>query len=335
MAKTPQPKKTKAEQVSLSDFGVGGDAPTLNKSAPSKSAPKFDKRSLDDVMLAMDVVDTLRSDAVLLERDLNADEREQQLVDRLKVIYNNQGIDVPQRILREGVKALDDDRFAYTPYKGGFVSKAYISRGRWGKPALVGLTMIAFAVAAEYALIEMPKKREIKRIERVLNEDVPETLALAKTPEIRSRITALSAEGAAALKAKDTGEAKDISDALSALGTDLNQNYIVRIVSRPGESSGVFRIPDDAPNARNYYLIVEGIDVRGKTVNILVNSEEDQKSKRVKIWGVRVPFAVYQSVSADKRDDQIIQNAVIGVKKRGFLKPEYKIETDGSRILDW
>ncbi len=305
------------------------------KSTQNASAPRFDKRRMDDVMLAMDVVDTLRNDAVLLEQDLNAGEREQQLVDRLKIIYKNQGIDVPERILREGVKALDEERFAYTPMQAGFFAKAYISRGRWGKPVLVALGMIGFAVAAEYAFIEMPKKREIKRIEQVLDMDVPEILALAKTPALKTRISTLRDDGMAALKAKDSREAKNISDALTALGDDLNQNYIVRIVSRPGESSGVFRIPDDAPETRNYYLIVEGIDARGQTVNILVNSEEDQKSKRVSVWGVRVPYRVYQNVSADKRDDQIIQNAVIGVKKRGFLKPTYTIETDGSQILDW
>jgi len=325
LAKAPKFADAEIEPVQLSDFA----------SRLVTSEPKFAKRRLDDVMLAMDVVDTLRSDAVLLEQDLNASEREQQLVDRLKIIYKNQGIDVPERILREGVKALDEERFAYTPIKGGFFAKVYISRGRWGKPVLVALGMIGFAVAAEYAFIEMPKKREIKRIEQVLNIEVPEVLALAKTPQLKTRIATLRDAGVAALKAKDSREAKNISDALSALATDLNQNYIVRIVSRPGESSGVFRIPDDAPKARNYYLIVEGIDARGQTVNVNVNSEEDQKSKRVTIWGVRVPYRVYQSVSADKRDDQIIQNAVIGVKKRGFLKPDYKIETDGSQILDW
>jgi len=333
LAKNPQPSNSQPGQVSLSDFGARNDEP-----APYEAAPKFNKRKLDDVMLAMDVVDTLRSDAVLLEQDLSANEREQQLVDRLKVIYKNQGIDVPERILREGVKALDEERFAYEPYKGGFFSKIYISRGRWGKPTIVALGMIGFAVTAQYALIEMPKKHEAKRIEQVLSADVSDMLKLAQTPEVQSRIRTLQADGQLALKTKNTSEAKNIAEALDNLNTDLNQNYIVRIVSRPGESSGVFRIPPNSPEGRNYYLIVEGIDARGNTVTVLVNSEEDQKSERVKIWGVRVPLAVYQSVSADKRDDQIIQNAVIGVKKRGFLKPDYKIETintGGSRILDW
>jgi len=177
-------------------------------------------------MLAMDVVDTLRNDAVLLEQDLNASEREQQLVDRLKVIYKNQGIDVPERILREGVKALDEERFAYKPYKGGFFSKIYISRGRWGKPVLVALAMIAFAVAAEYALIEAPKKREAKRIEQVLSTDVSDMLKLAQTPDIKSRIRTLQADGQLALKTKNISEAKLISETLDNLNGDLNQKKL-------------------------------------------------------------------------------------------------------------
>src|SRR5262249_56235602 len=72
-------------------------------------------QKLDDVMIAMDVVDTLRHREDLVARELNEEGREGELVARLRQIYRDQGIDVPDRVLAEGVKALQDNRFLYPP----------------------------------------------------------------------------------------------------------------------------------------------------------------------------------------------------------------------------
>ena len=60
---------------------------------------------LDDVMLAMDVVDTIRHQELIVERELNSEERRKQLVARLKSLYAAQGLDVPEHVLAEGVAA--------------------------------------------------------------------------------------------------------------------------------------------------------------------------------------------------------------------------------------
>jgi hypothetical protein len=66
---------------------------------------------LDDVMLAMDVVDTLRRKQRLVEQELDVAGREQDLKQRLRKIYAAQGIEVTDAILEEGVAALKEDRF--------------------------------------------------------------------------------------------------------------------------------------------------------------------------------------------------------------------------------
>ena len=48
-------------------------------------------------------------------RELNEEGREAELIDRLRQIYRDQGIEVPDHMLAEGVKALKDSRFVYTP----------------------------------------------------------------------------------------------------------------------------------------------------------------------------------------------------------------------------
>ena len=66
-------------------------------------------------MLAMDVVDTLRHNQDLVARELNGEARETQLIDKLRELYHQQGIEVSDAILREGVAALGESRFVYTP----------------------------------------------------------------------------------------------------------------------------------------------------------------------------------------------------------------------------
>ena len=70
-------------------------------------------RPLDDVMIAMDVVDTLRHDRRILERELNDERRRAELIERLRNLYKGQGIEVPDSILEEGVRALEERRFVY------------------------------------------------------------------------------------------------------------------------------------------------------------------------------------------------------------------------------
>ena len=107
-----------------------------------------DKNKLDDVLLAMDVVDTMRHREQLVLTELDAGAREAALLARLRDIYAAQGIDVPERILKEGVKALEEKRFQYEPPKpslGVTLARIYITRDRWLAP-------VAFALVAVMAL---------------------------------------------------------------------------------------------------------------------------------------------------------------------------------------
>src|SRR5690606_33583734 len=102
---------------------------------------------LDEVMLAMDVVDTLRHRQDLVTRELDGAAREKQLIERLRSIYHQQGIEVPDHILKEGVSALAESRFTYVPPAPGLgttLARLYVGRKRWGKP--VGAALLALLV---------------------------------------------------------------------------------------------------------------------------------------------------------------------------------------------
>jgi len=296
---------------------------------------------LDEVMLAMDVVDTLRHNERLVERELSTEQRDQALIQRLREIYTAQGIEVTDRALKAGVKALKEQRFKYTPPPASFqtwLATVYVKRDRWGKPLLFGLALIlvvglGYRVGTSYwesqqASVVAEASGLLAGVDEAIRRVARDETALEAAQTIRAR-------GEAALA---TGDAKEIESALAALQTlkaSLEQEYVVRIVSRPGEMSGVFRIPADNPSAKNYYLIVEAIGSDGKALPLPTTSEEDGSTKTVEQWGLRVNERDYAAVAADKQDDGIIQNRDIGIKERGLLEPRYTIVIPGGAITAW
>ena len=116
---------------------------------------------------------------------------------------------------------------------------------------------------------------------------------------------------------------------------DIKTGYELRIVSRPGERSGVWRVPDANPDARNYYIIVEAVSNNGQKLELPITNEEDGRTYYVKKWGLRVDKEVWERVAADKKDDGIIQNNLFGIKRSGSSTPDYLMETIGGAITSW
>ena len=121
---------------------------------------------LDDIMLAMDVVDTLRHRDHLVARELSEDKREAQLIERLREIYRGQGIEVSDDILHEGVKALKENRFIYSPPAPGLnvtLAKLYVRRGRIGKIAGAAFLMLALVWGGWLVGYKWPQRRAVGR----------------------------------------------------------------------------------------------------------------------------------------------------------------------------
>ena len=293
---------------------------------------------LDDVMLAMDVVDTLRHRERIIERELKADDREQHLTERLREIYASQGIEVSDEVLAQGVRALREERFTYAPPEPGLgrsLAMAYVTRGRWGK-WVGGTAAVLTAVLLSYQLlVRGPELRSIEALPTELQVAHQSVIDVAAEPEALSEAMAMASEGEAALERRDYDEAREAVAELRDLHGRLERQYELRVVSRPGELSGVWRIPDDNAAAQNYYLIVEPIAADGSTFALPVRNEEDGRIYTVSRWGLRVDEETFQSVARDKQDDGIIQQAVVGVKRRGELEPEYTVPTTGAAITDW
>ena len=416
------------------------------------------KVQMDDIMLAMDVVDTLRRRQALVDHELDSAARDQQLAEKVKAIYAAQGIEVTDETIAAGVQALRDERFAYHPPPPGLLTRLahlYVNRGTWGKRAGMGLAALLAAWGIHYGTVTLPQKNAARAEAEQLNQSItsatltttmsadrlkrlrlqlqqqptPASTSLratadatrrdataeldkaeqlldsakklgqiatlpdsadstaktkaqqqlaarqkllrqanalldssenkitllatldrlpadlkryqlaiadvAKEKKAKTLATQLYQSGVTALKKGDIDTARIHLSDLKDLLDQLQQDYVLKIVSRPGERSGIWRSPDVNSKARNYYLIVEAIDRKGRKLKLPVTSEENGKVREVTKWAVRVGASAYNRVAADKQDDGIIQNNSVGIKRAGYLKPEYQINTTGRAITQW
>jgi hypothetical protein len=304
------------------------------------------KLPLDDVMMSMDVVDTIRHDQRIAEREINDETRRDQLIQRLREIYRGQGIEVPDNILEEGVRALEERRFVYEPPPASLsvtLARLYVTRARWGR--LLGGGMLAalalwFAWSAFYA---WPRAREAAAARTELAQLLPEQLnklfstidAETASTDVEAKAQQIRDVGLTAASSGKAAPAREAVAEMTALLDELRLAYDIKIVSRPGELSGLWRIPKVNPQARNYYLIVEAIDSVGRVLELPVTNEETGSREKVKKWAVRVSETAFDTIQADKRDDGIIQRAVIGTKRRGELEPQWRLETLGAALTQW
>lgn len=297
-------------------------------------------------MLAMDVVDTLRHRQDLAVRELGTDAKERQLIDKLRDIYHQQGIEVPDHILKEGVAALQESRFVYDPPPPGFgtsLARLYVSRKKWGKP--VGAALIALLVlGVGYFGVWQPYQNSVAEAARIeLAEGLPAQMdALYQTifEETKVQQAVLDAEALrthgktyAAEGSREEAE-KAVAD-LTALRDQLRLDYTLRVVNRAGVQSGFWTIPDVNTEATNYYIVVEALDADGQALNLPILNEENGETEVVNTWGLRVPESVYDAVAADKQDDGIIQLNQVGRKSYGFLEVEYSLPVLGGAVTQW
>ena len=285
-------------------------------------------------MLAMDVVDTLRRKKRLVEQELDVAGREQDLKQRLRKIYSAQGIEVTDAILDEGVRALKEDRFVYKPPPDSFgvkLARLYVNRGVWGKWVVGALAGLAIGLVAWQMLVVAPRDALPRDLEALHAEVVD----LAQQDSADQRADGLFATARQALRDGDTDRAQALFRELKGMRDQLEANYRIQVVNRPGERSGVWRVPDVNQSARNYYIIVEAVGADGARLRLPIKNEETGQTELVNEWGVRVDKRVFDRVAEDKRDDGIIQQDIVGHKAAGRLEPDYEVPTTGAAITRW
>jgi hypothetical protein len=294
----------------------------------------------------MDVVDTLRHDRRIVERELNDESRREDLIERLRRIYAEQGIEVSDAILAEGVRALEEDRFRYSPPEPGFAStlaRFYVTRHQWGRYVIGALGVIVAFFAVNYFLHTRPAQLREQAVREELSDRLPQRLrklaadikSEAEDPSLAERASGVMQAGLNAARSGDAQPARQAESELTDMLEKLRRVYEIRIVSRAGELSGLWRTPSVNPDSYNYYLVVEAIGPDGKVIPLPIENEETGKRETVRTWAKRVTRGVLERVRDDKADDGIIRNPVVGRKQRGRLEPDWTVDVAGGAITRW
>ena len=289
---------------------------------------------LDEVMMAMDVVDTLRRRERLVTTELAETDRREDLKKRLRDIYDAQGIKVSDATLEEGVQALAENRFVFDPPRNSLavrLARLYVTRDRWGKWVLGGIAVLIAAVFFYIVTVAGPNRA----LPGQINAAYDSIAAATQEADALAQAAELQAIGTQAAAVGQTGDARQALAQLEQMRDLINLSYTLQVVNKPGLNTGVWRVPDANTGARNYYIIVEALDATGRPVQVPVVNEETGQTQSVSMWGLRVDEAVFEQIAADKGDDGIIQNNEFGRKARGQLVPEYFFPTSGAAITSW
>jgi len=293
--------------------------------APTDAGPSA---RLDDVMLAMDVVDTLRHRDEWVSREIDEAGREADLMARLRAIYAGQGIQVSDAVLVQGIRALDESRFVYTPPEPNLATSLallWVERNRYLKAAAALVLLVAALAGAYYETRVRPLRQTASALEAAHSEAVAE----AAGPAGRERADRLLDAGAAALEESDTGAAAQALGDLRSLRASLQSEYELRIVST------AFKVPPTALHERIRYLIVEAVAPDGGILTLPVANGEAKAPQPVARWGIAVNPDVYLAVDQDLKADGRIDDAALGVKRRGEPDVEFLKPVLGKTITEW
>ena len=289
------------------------------------AAPPEKPQTLDDIMIAMDVVDTLRHREDLVRRELErggargrADRAAQEDLPRPGhrgsgpgAGRRRQGAEgEPFRLhaAARGLEAVAADGVGET----GHLRQARWARSSWCLLALPG--RYYFLVARPARLAEEQARIEItETLPKALRQAHAEVLAIATDEAAKQKADALLADGEREIRSGNRAGVTKIKGELDRPQgrADPRIHAHHRVASRRAQPRSGAGLPASFSQAKNYYLIVEAIAPDGRKLSLPIRNEETGETETVTKFGVRVPEAVYEAVRQDKANDGIVQKNLL------------------------
>ena len=253
------------------------------------------------------------------------------------------------KVLAEGVKALKESRFTYTPQAA--VAEAHAARDVGRPQALRHIRGRRSPRSAgrrcgyQYFAVTRPAQLAEEQARVEITETLPQSDpagACRHHPAVdRRQRQAARRPAAGRRRARDPrqgsrGNVQGRGRAEAARATRWRREYTLTIVSRPGRDDRRVA-PAAARQRRNATTTSSSKRSRpdGRKLRLPIRNEETGETSIVDKFGVRVPQATFDAVAADKRDDGIVQRNRYGVKRRGTLTVDYLMPFDGGMITKW
>ena len=296
---------------------------------------------LDPEVLLADIVDLLRHEPGARAAPGTSPSPER--LTALRTSYRRLGIELPDRLLADGVAALEAGRFAYAPPRGpaAALARLYVSRRRWGRRA-GAVALVAILALAGYFLGYRPYQAAqdlaaLHELQVVLPEQIDDLYQQVfdetKVQTAADQAARLRDAGKAAAAKGDRADAERAIAGLASLRDQLNLAYTVHLVA--GGKRGFWTFPPNNSEATNYYIIVDAIDSDGHPLSLPIASDDTGTMTKVTRWGLKVPQYIYEAVMAGRPDQGLGPNALIGVKQDGFLDVDYAIPVLGGTLTQW
>ena len=164
-------------------------------------------------------------------------------------------------------------------------------------------------LAQEQARIELTET-----LPKGLKQAHANVLAIAADPAAKQKADALLADGERAIRDGNRAAAAKAKGSWRPCADDLAQEYTLTIVSRPGESTAVWRRPPGKSTARNYYLIVEAVTPKGEKLEPAHPQRGDRRDgDRHQVRRARAGSRL-RGGAADKTDDGIVKSNILGIR---------------------
>jgi hypothetical protein len=112
----------------------------------------------------------------------------------------------------------------------------------------------------------------------------------------------------------------------------LDEEYVVTIVTRPGEKSAFERTYDR--RVTGYYAVVEALTADGLALPRDIVHTEKKTRERVVKWAEEIPEDVFERLVADKQRDGVLDEVVFARKVRGTSGPVVEMRDSRGRTLE-
>lgn len=170
---------------------TGPMTPPASKSAGrGVSSTALSDAPVEDLVIAIDAVDQLRREQQEIERELNSEEQERLLIERLRQRYEARGQRVTDQMLAEAVEALRHDRYRYEPTPSSFqrtLAGWYVDRWKWFGRLAIAATLAGAIGLSYFGLMVNPQRQQAAATGRELTQ-VTQSLEAADgalAPQVR------------------------------------------------------------------------------------------------------------------------------------------------------